>query len=378
MRCTLSQNGEIYDTLWKRFFNNLLAKLLQDNTQDLPSNMTELYSKYVELTLGRWDIEKGLQSQKEYQTLNNIMMQFAEYMITNEIPAIAIAEAKQMLDSYLNDRNLDINADDLFQKMLRRCEIMMRDSDMSTLSFKHRTFAEFFYARLLVESRRLEINEKAFEPYWMNTFFFYLGLLKDCPEILTRISEMEPEDEPKRWLKIANMANYFLAAYTTPYRVITNGLTKVMIDAAILYKDIVEGNIDSLFCKLPRMHILWLMQILIRTGYSYEFLRSAMEETALKVNDGKLTDELKAYAIYFLNVAYVNTTSEESLDFLLKERVGKLPLDLALAVEHESDGVINRTALMKKQGKHFKRILKDNKSLRSQIDNFYEKPVGAN
>jgi hypothetical protein len=24
MRCTLSQNGEIYDTLWKKFFNNLL------------------------------------------------------------------------------------------------------------------------------------------------------------------------------------------------------------------------------------------------------------------------------------------------------------------------------------------------------------------
>ena len=27
MRCTLSQNGEIYDTLWKKFFNNLLEKI---------------------------------------------------------------------------------------------------------------------------------------------------------------------------------------------------------------------------------------------------------------------------------------------------------------------------------------------------------------
>ena len=32
----------------------LLAHLLQENSQNLPSNMTELYSKYLELMLGRW------------------------------------------------------------------------------------------------------------------------------------------------------------------------------------------------------------------------------------------------------------------------------------------------------------------------------------
>jgi len=353
----------------------LLAKLLQDNTQDLPSNMTELYSKYIELILGRWDIEKGLQSQKEYQSLDNIMMQFSEYMVTNEMPAIAVDEAKQIFANYLNARNLDINADKLFEKMLKRCEIVMHDEDANTLSFKHRTFAEFFYAKMLTASRSLEINERAFEPYWMNTFFFYLGIIKDCPEILRKILEMDPESEPKRWLKVANMGNYFLAAYTSPYEVITNGLVKVMIDAATLYKDIVDGKIDSFFAEWPRMHILYLMHILIRHGYSYEFLRSAMEEAALEIDDSSFNDELKAYAIFFLNVAYIDATSEETLDFLLKDRVGKLPLDLTLAVRHESEDVKKRTVLMKKQEKYFKRIIKGNKSLVSQIEKLYEKPL---
>lgn len=47
----------------------LLAQLLKENSEDIPANMTELYSKYIELSLGRWDINKGLQSQKEYQAL---------------------------------------------------------------------------------------------------------------------------------------------------------------------------------------------------------------------------------------------------------------------------------------------------------------------
>ena len=39
----------------------LLAKLLNENIQEIPSTMTELYSKYMELVLGRWDMDKGLQ-----------------------------------------------------------------------------------------------------------------------------------------------------------------------------------------------------------------------------------------------------------------------------------------------------------------------------
>ena len=37
----------------------LLSRLIAQNSSDLPSNLTELYSKSVENLLGRWDISKG-------------------------------------------------------------------------------------------------------------------------------------------------------------------------------------------------------------------------------------------------------------------------------------------------------------------------------
>ncbi|TEU16182.1 MAG: NACHT domain-containing protein, partial [Anaerolineales bacterium] len=59
----------------------LLAKLLNENPKDLPSNITELYAQYTELMLGRWDIDKGLQTMKEYQVLDHLLIQMSKNLL---------------------------------------------------------------------------------------------------------------------------------------------------------------------------------------------------------------------------------------------------------------------------------------------------------
>ena len=103
----------------------LLARLLDENSQDIPSNMTELYSKYMEQTLGRWDIEKGLQSQKEYQALDQLMMALARQMIDDQRSFLSVSEAKQAFAQYLGTRNLGLDVDALFARMIERCDIMV-------------------------------------------------------------------------------------------------------------------------------------------------------------------------------------------------------------------------------------------------------------
>ncbi|MBN2286069.1 MAG: NACHT domain-containing protein [Tissierellales bacterium] len=353
----------------------LLAKLLKDNPEDIPSNMTELYTKFVELSLGRWDINKGLQSQKEYEALDHIMMQIAEYMLTNEIPCIAIDEAKKFFKSYLDVRNLDIDSDKLFEKVCKRCELISINQKSYAFSFKHRTFAEYLYAQKYSDGRRLEIDEKAFEPYWKNTYFFYLGILKDCPEILEQIYSLEPNSETKRWLKIANLSSYMLAAYTSPYDIITEGITRIMKEAAKLYIDIVERRIDSFLVGWPRMYIFYFLQYLIRHNYSYSFFTNAMEIAALSIDEAKMDEFEKVYAIFLLNVAYLDAASLESFDFLLENRIGKLPIDISLSLKHQTDNFKTRNALLKKQEKHLKKSIQGNKPLIAQIDKMYEKPL---
>lgn len=83
-----------------------------------------------------------------------------------------------------------------------------------------------------------------------------MGLLKDAPEVLRKLIDLEPRSEGEKWLKVFNMGNFFLAAYTTPYEVISEGVSRAMIEAAELYCEVVSRGSESPFAQMPRMHFL--------------------------------------------------------------------------------------------------------------------------
>jgi hypothetical protein len=353
----------------------LLAKLINENAKELPSNMTELYAQYTEISLGRWEIDKGLQTLKEYQALDHILIQLAKHIMQNEIRFISFEKAFEIVNSYLLTRNLEIEPNKLLSILMKRCEIMMVDPDKKLIGFKHRTFAEFFFAKDMLRTGPVGVLEKAFSIYWMNCVFFYLGLLKDCPAELSQIIELVPRSEAERWIKIINMSNYFLAAYASPYDVVVRGLAAIIADAAELFNLIVERKIKSPFACLSQMHLLYLMQLIIRDSYSYQFFKPAIEDTALIIEDGPYSETVKAYALFFLNVAYIDLGGIESFDFLLKRHTKDLPLDLSLAIKHESRELAERSILMRRQDRRIRKLIKGSRSLSEQIRKMYDRPL---
>lgn len=353
----------------------LLARLLNENQQDIPSNMTELYAKYSELILGRWDERKGLQSQKEYQALDNILMRLARQMIDSGRLLVPVVEAKDVFKKYLGRRNLEINADQLFDKMVDRCEIVFIDSNSEMLGFKHRSFAEFFYAKSFVADKSLHVDHRVFRIYWLNIFFFYLGLIRDCPDDLRKIFDIQTDSEAEQWMKIISVSDYLLAAYTTPYEVIEDGIFEISITAAQLYQDILKKGSDIWLRDLSQMTLLSLLQVLARQGYSYSFFIEAIETAALRISESSLDEETQAYALFFLNVAYVDV-GDGSFDLMLSLIEGPLPVNLQLALSHEAKkGEIEVTKLMQKQEKHLRRILPKGGARKMFYRKFYERPL---
>jgi len=353
----------------------LLAKLLNENPSDLPGNMTDLYAKYIELTLGRWDLEKGIQTQKEYEILDNVLVEISKFVIENEMTSISRGDVLGIFNDYLSSRHFNINVNELFEKMLDRCEIMSTDPSGDILIFKHRSFAEFLCAKALLKKQLLTLDNRVFQLYWMNVYFFAIGQMKDCPEALKAIMELNPNSPPERWLKFINMANYLLAAYSTPYATISEGIENIMVEAAKLYLDIAEGKLETPLGDISKMTLLFIFQYLIRTHYSYEFFKDALEECALRIEDGSYDENIKMYALFFLNVTYIELGEKENFDFLLKAHFGELPLDLMLAIECESKTFTKRNELIKKQDKYVKRMFKGNPGFRFKIEEIFKKPI---
>ncbi len=353
----------------------ILAKLLKENTEDIPSNMPELYQKYIEISLGRWDIDKGLQSQKDYEALKSIIMSISHYIIDHELVTVSIDEFKEFFSNYLKDRNLGLESDQLFEQLIDRTRLFSVNHGEHTIQFKHRSFAEYFYAAYSVKNGMLEIDNKAFELYWKNIYYFYFGCRKDCPEELEALTNLEPTSELNRWLKIFNMPNYYLAGYTTPYYVIEKGIATTAIEAARLYQQIASGESNSAFVYLPKMHVFYLFQIVFRDAYAFDFLKKAIESAALSISTGPYDVELKAYALFFLSVTQIDLGNEGAFDFLLNTLDGKLPLEVQLALDHEARDLSAKSHILKKQLKRVKKMAHRNSSLEHSIFQMYKRPI---
>ncbi|RFQ09426.1 hypothetical protein D0N87_34485, partial [Pseudomonas sp. ATCC 13867] len=82
-----------------------------------------------------------------------------------------------------------------------------------TISFKHRTFAEYFSAKKLVRENSAVIDEKVFDSYWCTVYFFFVGLKRDCPELIDAIVAVESKDERQKIIRVFQMSQYLLAGH---------------------------------------------------------------------------------------------------------------------------------------------------------------------
>jgi hypothetical protein len=356
----------------------LLSKLLTADRQDLPSSMTELYSQSMELMLGRWDIQKGLQTQKEYAAITAVMGRLARFVLDNGLDAISMDEARANFSSYLAERNLELKAEDLLERVCERSGVLATDLTQGVVRFRHRSFAEYLYALEQKEGGGQEIDGSFFDVYWQNCRFFYVGLRKDCPELLKDILAWPPSSLGERWVKLLNAPNYLLAGVTTPYRITEEYLYKLMLEAGNLYIDIRNGALTQGLAKLSEGQLLWLFQYLIRQSYSFRYFAKALESSVLRILDDNADSEVKAYALLFLSLVGLDLDEPDAMDLLLKDfGVANLPLAASWAAkcEIESYKAGQKSPLMKKHQKKLKRLAKAEQAIAQELRDIFEVPL---
>ncbi len=350
----------------------LLARLINEDPKDLPSTLPELYRKYVELTTGRWEIDKNLQSQSEYECLNSILENIADYMHYHTLDCIGLTEVESYFKDYLETRNLNIQLDEFFKRSLSRCSIVDCDFDRSTFRFKHKTFMEFYYAQRMSKRHDVAIDNKIWEPYWSKVFYFYLGFKKDCPDLLEKIYTIEPKNETSRWMRARMMPEYLLAAYASPYETIERGI-------AIAVEDITHLTVESIhdgkgfFTWLPPMQFINFITYFSRQNLGFSFFEKALENIAL--NSPKSIDvNTSPYLFFIIDRALHEISGDTHFRFLQTADLDKLPTTIRLAISrYAHDGV--KEVFVKKVDKQLRRAIKRSGKLYKTIEDLYEKPL---
>ena len=225
-----------------------------------------------------------------------------------------------------------------------------------------------------------KLSAKAFRSPlpWFSSLYFYVGLRRDCPELLEEIIHLDPGGETESWIKAFSLSDILLAAYTTPYNVITKGVVRAAIGIAKIHSDVLaekRWGLDT----LPHIHILGLIQYLFKQRYGYEFLKNAMPDAVQEIvlSDEEL-ETAKAYAIFFISNAYKELGGKDNFDFLLVDELKPLPLPIQVyltAAAPTFRGKAKRSA--NTRSACWKTNIRSDPKLQNYVTGLFERPASS-
>lgn len=308
----------------------LLARILKENVQDLPSTLPELFSKFTELSLGKWDVEKGFLGQKEYEAMDAVASEIAEYMFENGLTRIGEHEVKNFFENYIGKRNTGLNIDALYSRFISETGLVALYD--GCISFKHRSIMEFLYAKKMSKTKGLRIENSMLTLKWQTVYYFYFGCLKDCSDEVLQFGELECRNSIEQMMKLSCAPSLLLAAYNTPYDDVQTVLKKTIGVAGSVYLSM-RNDAECPLLNLSEMNFLWFFQIIMRDSYSYNFFAKYFDQCILDYVGDSLS-EADAYTAFFVSMIRVSLKLDTPMDFIF-EYQNKLPTPIKLGLYHE-------------------------------------------
>ncbi|WP_027798855.1 NACHT domain-containing protein [Paraburkholderia dilworthii] len=364
---------------------SLLSNLISQNKQDLPSNLTELYAKSVESMLGRWDERRALSTEKLYKACERLSRHLARHMLDNELVYISKNEARQMIERFLGDRQMGVPAADVFEYLLTRSNLFGQFPETDTIFFRHRSFAEYLYALDVYELRDSHVAEKAYHPYWVNMFFFYVGLLAECPDLLKNLLRNIPRTDGERWLRLMQTANYLLAGYQSPYEVAEEGVARLLLEAADMYMAARNGTLKSNFDEMSEMRLLWTFAILCKQTLGYDFFKNALTLSLATIDDSAVEEQHKMAALFFGACVLGDLGDQCGFVYLLnRQKAEELPIPISIGIrcEVEFTGTsLQKDPVIKSFQRRLRQLLVGVKGseidTRRRLNELFDRPIAA-
>lgn len=152
--------------------------------RDIPANITELFKKFTELMLGRWDATKGLAKQFHAPLKDFLLQRVAFQMHEKRATSIPVLEFKSTVANEIGLRGLHIDPVELCDEILLRSGLLRVIGD--NLEFRHHLVQEFFAGRGVPEER---IGPFALDEWWQRPLVFYFGEHPDKSTLLASIRE---------------------------------------------------------------------------------------------------------------------------------------------------------------------------------------------
>jgi len=153
--------------------------------RDIPANITEMFSKFVEMMLGRWDTKKGVQQQFEAPLKHMLIGRLALKMHSQKVISIPCDDCEKFIKLELMElTGEEPKIDRLLDEVLNRSGLFRVIDDR--YEFRHLLIQEYFAGKALKTID--DIVPHCGDEWWRRAIIFYFGSNPDDAEGLLKIA----------------------------------------------------------------------------------------------------------------------------------------------------------------------------------------------
>ena len=209
----------------------LLIEIVEEH-KEVPASVTELYERYTETILGRYDKDKGIEVLFEYL----IKKRFLAELAYSEFSSKGNIEInRQNFDAFCQHYGKEYGLDE--QLALFICEIEragVLEVGEETVLFRHRSFLDYFTAFHIYEKRDEfeQLNDFVVNIYfndaWGEAAFFYVGLKREVNEKL--LNSILNYDDNSLWVNLQKMmaGRLLQAGWHSTAKIKYNGISSAL------------------------------------------------------------------------------------------------------------------------------------------------------
>lgn len=226
----------------------LMAILYRDGVIDLaelPANITELYNKFCDYYLNRWDTSKGILLQYKFEETKHILAFIANELHENGIQEISKKDLCLFLNGLFQRHSFEElgNIEKFIENLKDRVGLIQFNEQDQMFSFNNMSFQEYFASIYYDDSNEQKLLDNLYREWWENTIIFYSGKQPKRDVLLRKIiDEKIPIDTQQYYQHISLISKCLQASH-----LISNESQSIVIGNLIynfdkLYKQVIEDD----------------------------------------------------------------------------------------------------------------------------------------
>ena len=229
----------------------LMAIMYKDNSIDLaelPANITELYSKFSDYYLDKWDASKGLSAQYKYEEVKNIMGFISNHLHENHTYFITSGNLKEFLIELKGSHSFDELEDvDAYMSQLKeRNTLLCYDSQHDRFYFLGASFQEYFTSIYYDDSNEDDLLDRTYDEWWQNVIIFYNGKNPKRTVFIDKMMTKQcPIDGYSMFQHINIMSNCLQAANLIPNSTEKKGIANIIYNFDRFYKFSLNATLNG-------------------------------------------------------------------------------------------------------------------------------------